>query len=60
MYFLEKKLEKKLKSIYDIERIIGKLILETENGRDLISLKISIKNSFRNSKAFTRKFNILY
>ncbi len=34
-----------LKNIYDIERIIGKLILETENGRDLIALKTSIKNS---------------
>lgn len=34
-----------LKDIYDIERIIGKLILETENGRDLIALKTSIKNS---------------
>ncbi|WP_308009259.1 DNA mismatch repair protein MutS [uncultured Fusobacterium sp.] len=42
---LREEIREKLKSIYDIERIIGKLILETENGRDLISLKISIKNS---------------
>ena len=40
---LREEIREKLKSIYDIERIIGKLILETENGRDLISLKISIK-----------------
>lgn len=42
---LREEVREKLKSIYDIERIIGKLILETENGRDLISLKISIRNS---------------
>ena len=42
---LREEIREKLKSIYDIERIIGKLVLETENGRDLISLKISIKNS---------------
>ncbi|MFR3817194.1 MAG: DNA mismatch repair protein MutS [Fusobacterium varium] len=42
---LREEIREKLKSIYDIERILGKLILETENGRDLISLKISIKNS---------------
>lgn len=42
---LREEIREKLESIYDIERIIGKLILETENGRDLISLKISIKNS---------------
>ena len=42
---LREEIREKLKSIYDIERRIGKLILETENGRDLISLKISIKNS---------------
>lgn len=35
----------RLKEIYDIERIIGKLVLETINGRDLIALKQSIKKS---------------
>ncbi|WP_410207923.1 DNA mismatch repair protein MutS [Fusobacterium sp.] len=38
-------IRERLKDIYDIERIIGKLILETENGRDLIALKTSIKKS---------------
>lgn len=42
---LREEIREKLKDIYDIERIIGKLILETENGRDLIALKTSIKNS---------------
>lgn len=42
---LREEVRERLKNIYDIERIIGKLVLETENGRDLISLKISIKNS---------------
>lgn len=49
-YFIEnvllrEEIREKLKNIYDIERIIGKLILETENGRDLVALKKSIKNS---------------
>lgn len=42
---LREEIRESLKDIYDIERIIGKLILETENGRDLIALKNSIKNS---------------
>ncbi len=42
---LREEIREKLKDIYDIERIIGKLILETENGRDLIALKSSIKSS---------------
>ena len=42
---LREEMRERLKDIYDIERIIGKLILETENGRDLIALKTSIKNS---------------
>lgn len=33
-----------LKEVYDIERLIGKVILGTENGRDLISLKKSIRS----------------
>lgn len=42
---LREEIRERLKDIYDIERIIGKLILETENGRDLIALKTSIKSS---------------
>ena len=42
---LREEIREKLKDTYDIERIIGKLILETENGRDLIALKTSIKSS---------------
>ncbi|MCS5421530.1 MULTISPECIES: DNA mismatch repair protein MutS [Psychrilyobacter] len=34
-----------LKSIYDLERLIGKIILGTENARDLIAIKKSIKSS---------------
>ena len=49
-YFIDnvlvrEEVREKLKDIYDIERIIGKLVLETENGRDLIALKNSIKKS---------------
>lgn len=49
-YFIDnvlvrEEVREKLKDIYDIERIIGKLGLETENGRDLIALKNSIKKS---------------
>lgn len=35
-------LKEKLKDIYDIERLIGKITLGTENGRDLVALKKSI------------------
>ena len=34
-----------LKNIYDIERLIGKVIMGTENGRDLIALKKSIRGA---------------
>jgi DNA mismatch repair protein MutS len=34
-----------LKSIYDLERLIGKIILGTENARDLIAIKKSIKSA---------------
>ncbi len=37
-------IKEKLKNIYDIERLIGKIILGTENGRDLIALKKSVYN----------------
>ncbi len=39
---LREEIREKLKDIYDIERIIGKLILGNENGKDLIALKTSI------------------
>ena len=42
---LREEIREKLKDIYDIERIIGKLVLETINGRDLTALKQSIRNS---------------
>ena len=42
---LREEIREQLKNIYDIERIIGKLILETINGRDLIALKHSIMSS---------------
>lgn len=47
-YFIEEiilreEIKEKLKDIYDIERLIGKIVLGTENGRDLIALKNSIK-----------------
>ncbi|MDP0507654.1 MAG: DNA mismatch repair protein MutS [Fusobacterium sp. JB019] len=42
---LREEIREQLKNIYDIERIIGKLILETVNGRDLIALKQSILSS---------------
>lgn len=46
-YFIEdilvrEELKEKLKNIYDIERLIGKVILGTENARDMIALKKSI------------------
>ena len=49
-YFLDEiiireEIKDKLKDVYDIERLIGKIILGTENGRDLISLKKSLRSA---------------
>lgn len=35
-----------LENVYDIERLLGKVIFSNENARDLLSLKASIKSSF--------------
>ncbi|MGL5088885.1 MAG: DNA mismatch repair protein MutS, partial [Cetobacterium sp.] len=42
---LREEVRERLKEIYDIERIIGKLVLGNENARDLVALKKSILNS---------------
>lgn len=42
---LRESVREKLKEIYDIERIAGKIIYGTENGKDLLSLKESIRKS---------------
>lgn len=42
---LREEIKEKLKEVYDIERLIGKIILGTENGRDLVALKKSLKSS---------------
>ncbi|MBN1467600.1 MAG: DNA mismatch repair protein MutS [Fusobacteriaceae bacterium] len=42
---IREEIKDKLKDVYDIERLIGKIILGTENGRDLISLKKSLKSA---------------
>ena len=39
-----------LKDIYDVERIAGKIIYGTENGKDLLSLKDSIRKSLETYK----------
>lgn len=36
--------KEELKNIYDIERLIGKIVLGTENGRDLIAIKKSCES----------------
>lgn len=42
---LRENIRELLKDIYDIERIAGKIIYGTENGKDLLSLKGSIRKS---------------
>ena len=42
---IRENLRELLKDIYDIERIAGKIIYGTENGKDLVSLKESIRKS---------------
>ncbi|MGL4969107.1 MAG: DNA mismatch repair protein MutS, partial [Fusobacteriaceae bacterium] len=39
---LREEILEKLKNVYDIERILGKLIMGTENGKDLVALKKSL------------------
>ncbi|WP_022819382.1 DNA mismatch repair protein MutS [Fusobacterium russii] len=47
-----------LKEIYDIERISTKVIYGTENGRDMLSLKTSIKKSLEIYKKFREESEI--
>ncbi len=42
---LREEIKEILKEIYDIERLIGKIILGTENARDLVSLKKSLEGA---------------
>ena len=42
---IREEVREQLKEVYDIERLIGKVILGTENGRDLTSLKKSIRST---------------
>lgn len=39
---LREEILEKLKNIYDIERILGKIIMGTENGKDIVALKKSV------------------
>ena len=55
---LREEIREKLKDIYDIERIIGKLVLETVNGKDLVALKESIKKSLDIYKLLKEKEKI--
>ncbi|PZM80142.1 DNA mismatch repair protein MutS [Candidatus Gracilibacteria bacterium] len=47
-----------LKEIYDIERISSKVIYGTENGKDMLSLKTSIKKSLEIYKKFKEESEI--
>jgi len=47
---LRENIREYLKDIYDIERIAGKIIYGTENGKDLLSLKESIRKSLETYK----------
>ncbi len=45
-----------LDNVYDIERLIGKIIFSNENGKDLISLKNTIESSFKIKNLWPEKF----
>lgn len=47
-----------LKEVYDIERISTKVIYGTENGKDMLSLKASIKKSLEIYKKFKEESDI--
>ncbi|MGL5963166.1 MAG: DNA mismatch repair protein MutS [Fusobacteriaceae bacterium] len=42
---LREEILEKLKNIYDIERILGKMVMGTENGKDIVALKKSLKTA---------------
>ncbi|NLK63361.1 MAG: DNA mismatch repair protein MutS [Fusobacteria bacterium] len=42
---VREEIREKLKKVYDIERLIGKIILGTENGKDINALKMSINGA---------------
>lgn len=42
--FIREEIKEVLKSMYDFERIMGKVIYQTANGKDLIALKCSLTN----------------
>ncbi len=44
-----------LKNIYDLERLIGKIVLGTENARDLVAIKKTIKSSIEIIKILVEK-----
>ncbi len=41
---VREEVKEKLKEVYDLERLMGKIILGTENARDLIAMKKSVKS----------------
>ncbi|WP_455515077.1 DNA mismatch repair protein MutS [Pseudostreptobacillus sp.] len=45
-----------LDNVYDIERLMGKIIFSNENGKDLISLKNTIDSSFKIKNLWPEKF----
>ena len=45
-----------LDNVYDIERLMGKIIFSNENGKDLISLKNTIESSFKIKNLWPEKF----
>lgn len=67
-YFIENIIEREevkeeLRNVYDIERLIGKIVLGTENGRDLIAIKKSCKSVLKikdilSSKSFLSLMNL--
>lgn len=47
--------KEELKNIYDIERLIGKIVLGTENGRDLIAIKKSCESVLKIKEILSNK-----
>ena len=41
---VREEIKEKLKEVYDLERLMGKIILGTENARDLIAMKKSVRS----------------
>lgn len=57
---IREEIRERLKSVYDIERLIGKIILGTENAKDINAIRISIESAEEISEILPKEKNLFY